>query len=75
MFGFLPSVPGVADVRALVNRVDTARHHGIPSGCVLEFNLQAVPPETTGFDPLTIVTGGGRAMALRDAVAALHRAA
>ena len=75
MFGFLPSVPGVDDVRALVNRVDTARHHGIPSGCVLEFNLQAVPPETTGFDPLTILTGGGRAMALRDAVAALHRAA
>jgi protease-4 len=75
MFGFLPSVPGVDDVRALVNRVDTARHHGIPSGCVLEFNLHAVPPETTGFDPLTIVTGGGRAMALRDAVAALHRAA
>jgi protease IV len=75
MFGFLPSVPGVDDVRALVNRVDTARHHGIPSGCVLEFNLRSVPPETTGFDPLTIVTGGGRAMALRDAVAALHRAA
>ncbi len=42
---------------------------------MLEFNLQAVPPETTGFDPLTILTGGGRAMALRDAVAALHRAA
>ena len=75
MFGFLPSVPGVDDMRALVNRVDTARHHGIPSGCVLEFSLRSVPPETTGFDPLTIVTGGGRAMALRDAVAAIHRAA
>jgi protease-4 len=75
MFGLLPSVPGVADMRALVNRVDTARHHGIPSGCVLEFNLRAVPPETTGFDPLTLITGGGRAMALRDVVAALHRAA
>jgi protease IV len=75
MFGFLPFVPGVDDVRALVNRVDTARHHGIPSGCVLEFNLRSVPPETTGFDPFTIVTGGGRAMALRDAVAAIHRAA
>jgi protease IV len=75
MFGFLPSVPGIDDVRALVNRVDTARHHGIPSGCVLEFNLRSVPPETTGFDPFTIVTGGGRAMALRDAVAAIHRAA
>ena len=75
MFGFLPSVPGVDDMRALVNRVDTARHHGIPSGCVLEFSLRSVPPETTGFDPLTIVTGGGRAMALRDAVAAIHHAA
>ncbi len=75
MFGFLPSVPGVDDVRALVNRVDTARHHGIPSGCVLEFNLRSVPPETAGFDPLAIVTGGGRAMALRDSVAAIHRAA
>ncbi len=75
MFGFLPSLPGVDDVRDLVNRVDTARHHGIPSGCVLEFDLRSVPPETTGFDPLTIVTGGGRAMALRDAVAAIHRAA
>jgi protease IV len=75
MFSLLPSVLGIDDVRALVNRVDTARHHGIPSGCVLELNLRSVPPETTGFDPLTIVTGGGRAMALRDAVAALHRAA
>ena len=75
MFGFLPSVPGVDDMRALVNRVDTARHHGIPTGCVIEFSLRSVPPETTGFDPLTIVTGGGRAMALRDAVAAIHRAA
>ena len=75
MFAFLPSLPGVDDVRALANRVDTARHHGVPNGCVLEFNLRSVPPETTGFDPLTIVTGGGRPMALRDAVAAIHRAA
>src|SRR6516225_10932350 len=79
MFGFLPSVPGFPnlgdDVRGLLNRVDTARHHGVPSGCVLEFDLRSAPPETTGFDPLTIVTGGGRGMALRDAVAAIHRAA
>jgi protease-4 len=79
MFGFLPSLPGVLnlrqDVRDLVNRVDTARHHGIPSGCLLEFSLRSVPPETTGFDPLTIVTGGGRTISLRAAVAALHRAA
>ncbi len=79
MFAYLPSLPGVLpsleDVRALVNRVDTARHHGIPNGCVLEFNLRSVPPETTGFDPLTIIAGGGRQMSLRDAVAAIHRAA
>ncbi len=65
----------VEDLRALVGRVDTARHHGVPNGCVLEFNLRSVPPETTGFDPLTVLTGGGRPMALRDAVAAIHRAA
>src|ERR1700741_993894 len=75
MFGFLPSLPGIPDVRALAGRVDTARHHGVPNGCVLEFDLRSVPPETTGFDPLAIITGGGRAMALRDAVAAIHRAA
>jgi protease IV len=75
MFAFLPSLPGVDDVRALAGRVDTARHHGVPNGCVLEFSLHSVPPETTGFDPLAIITGGGRPMALRDAVAAIHRAA
>jgi protease IV len=81
MFAFLPilsGLPGISklsDVRALANRVDTARHHGVPSGCVLEFNLRAVPPELTGFDPLAIITGAGRQMALRDAVAAIHRAA
>ncbi len=58
------------DIRALAGRVDTARHHGVPNGCVLEFDLRSVPPETTGFDPLAIITGGGRPMALRDAVAA-----
>jgi protease IV len=79
MFAFLPSLPGFLnrtdDVRALANRVDTARHNGVPNGCVLEFNLRSVPPETAGFDPLTIITGGGRPMALRDAIAAIHRAA
>ena len=74
MFGFLPSLPGVDDVRGLVNRVDTARHHGVPNGCVPEFDLRSVPPETTGFDPLAIITGG-RPMVLRDTVAAIHRAA
>src|ERR1700758_4252473 len=75
MFAFLPPLPGIDDVRALAGRVDTARHHGIPNGCVLEFSLRSVPPESTGFDPLAIITGGGRPMALRDAVAAIHRAA
>ncbi|HUH69512.1 MAG TPA: signal peptide peptidase SppA [Mycobacterium sp.] len=79
MFAFLPTIPGFlnlgADVRALASRVDTARHHGVPNGCVLEFGLRSVPPETTGFDPLAIITGGGRPMALRDTVAAIHRAA
>jgi protease-4 len=75
MFAFLPFLPGVDDVRALANRVDTARHRGVPNGCVLEFSLRAMPPETTGFDPLTILSGGGRPMVLRDAVAAIHRAA
>ncbi|SPM38625.1 signal peptide peptidase SppA [Mycobacterium numidiamassiliense] len=75
MFAFLPSLPGVDDIRALAGRVDTVRHHGVPDGCVLEFSLRSVPPETTGFDPLAIITGGGRPLALRQAVAALHRAA
>ncbi|BBZ45791.1 signal peptide peptidase SppA [Mycobacterium parmense] len=79
MFAFLPSIPGLAkgaaDIRALAGRVDTARHHGIPNGCVLEFDLRVVPPETTGFDPLVFITGGGRPMSLRDMVAAIHRAA
>ena len=79
MFSFLPSLPGFLDrtddVRALVNRVDTARHQGVPNGCVLEFSLRSVPPEASGFDPLAIITGGGRPMTLRDSVAAIHRAA
>jgi protease IV len=75
MFGFLPPIPGINDVRALASRVDTARHHGVPSGCVLEFDLRSAPPETAGFDPLAIITGGNRPMALRDTVAAIHRAA
>ena len=81
MFAFLPipsGLPGISklsDIRALVTRVDTARHHGVPNGCVLELNLRAVPPELTGFDPLALVSGAGRPMALRDAVSAIHRAA
>jgi protease-4 len=72
MFAFLPGTDGVL---ALARRVDTARHHGVPNGCVLELNLHSVPPETSGFDPLTFISGGGRPVILREVVAALHRAA
>jgi protease-4 len=75
MFAFLPDPPGIDDVRALARRVDTARHNGVPGGCVLELDLRVAPPEAGGFDPLAIITGGGRPLVLREAVAALHRAA
>jgi protease-4 len=75
MFAFLPGIPGIDDLRALGKRVDTARHHGVPGGCVLELDLMAAPPETGGFDPLTLITAGTRPMVLRDVVAAIHRAA
>jgi protease-4 len=75
MFAFLPGVPGADDLRTLARRVDTARHHGVPNGCVLELDLQAVPNETSGFDPFAMIAGGGRALLLREAVAAIHRAA
>ncbi len=77
MRSFLPGVPD--DLRDLIKtgarRIDTARHHGVPGGCILELNLRAVPPETAGFDPVRFVTGAGRPMVLREAVAAIHRAA
>jgi protease IV len=75
MFSFLPDPPGIDDVRALARRVDTARHHGVPNGCVLELDLRVAPPEASSLDPLTIITGGGRPLALREAVSAVHRAA
>ena len=75
MFAFLPGIPGADDLRALARQVDTARHHGVPNGCVLELDLQAVPPETGGFDPFAIIASGGRPLLLREAVAAIHRAA
>lgn len=78
MFSFLPGVPGPDDVRALVRRVDTARHHGVPDACILELDLQQVPPETHGFDPVAMLstfTGADRPLTLRETVAALHRAA
>lgn len=75
MFAFLPGIPGPDDLKTLVRRVDTARHNGVPSGCVLELDLLSVPPETTGFDPLAMIAGGGRPLVLRQTVAAIHRAA
>ena len=75
MFIFLPDPPGIDDVRAFARRVDTARHHGVPKGCVLELDLRVAPPEAGGVDPLTIISGGGRPLVLREAVSALHRAA
>jgi protease IV len=75
---FLPSIPGPDDVRALARRVDTARHHGVPSGCILELDLSAAPAEASGFDPLAMlsaVTGASRPLLLRETVAAIHRAA
>jgi protease-4 len=75
MFAFLPGIPGADDLRNLARRVDTARHHGVPNGCVLELDLQVVPHETGGFDPFAIIASGGRPLLLREAVAAIHRAA
>jgi protease IV len=75
MFAFLPGMPGTDDLRNLARRVDTTRHHGVPNGCVLELDLQTVPPETGGFDPFAMIASGGRPLLLREAVAAIHRAA
>ena len=75
MFSLLSGIPGADELRSVVRKVDTARHRGVPDGCVLELDLQAVPNETGGFDPLAAITGGGRALLLREAVAAIHRAA
>jgi protease IV len=75
MFAFLPGLPGQDDLKALARRVDTARHNGVPSGCVLELDLTSLPPETGGFDPLAMIAGGGRPLVLRQAVAAIYRAA
>lgn len=75
MFSFLPGVPGADEVRALVRRVDTARHRGVPNGCVLELDLQTLPRETSRFDPLALLSAGGRPPVLRQVVDALHRAA
>ena len=75
MFTFLPGIPGADELRLLARKVDTARHRGVPNGCVLELDLQAVPHETAGFDPFAMIAHGGRPLLLREAVAAIHRAA
>ncbi|WP_319457939.1 MULTISPECIES: signal peptide peptidase SppA [unclassified Mycobacterium] len=75
MLHLLSGIPGTDELRAIVRKVDTARHHGVPDGTVLELDLQTLPPESSNFDPLAFVTGAGKPLLLRDAVAAIHRAA
>ncbi len=74
MFAFLPGIPGIDDLRSVARKVDTARHNGVPNGCVLEFDLQSVPNETGGFDPIAMLSGS-RPLVLREAIATIHRAA
>ena len=71
----LPDLPGLGDLRAVARRVDTARHRGVPDGGVLELDLQVMPRETGGFDPVAVLSTWGRPPVLRDAIAALDRAA
>lgn len=75
MFSLLSGVPGFDDVRQFARKVDTARHQGVPDGCILELDLRSAPPESAGFDPMVFINGAGRPLLLREAVAALHRAA
>ena len=78
MISVLSGVPGLVDVRELARKVDTARHQGVPDGCILEIDLQQIPSETAGFDPVAVVTGllgSNRPLLLREAVAAIGRAA
>ncbi len=75
MFSLLPGLPVVDDLRAAARRIDTARHHGVPGGCILELDLHGVPPETAGLHPLAVLSGTRRPLLLREAVAAIHRAA
>src|SRR5574337_754463 len=75
MLTLLSGLPGADDVRTLVRRIDTARHRGVPNGCVLERDLRSLPHETGGFDPLAMIAVGGRPPVLREVVAAIYRAA
>jgi protease IV len=75
MFSLLSGIPGTNELRSIVRKVDTARHYGVPSGCVLELDLQSAPAEASGFDPLAVLNGAGKPLLLGEAVAAIHRAA
>jgi protease-4 len=76
MFSLLSGIPGVDEFRTIVRKVDTARHHGVPNGCVLELDLSSIPQEAGGgFDPLALLNGSGKPLLLREAIAAVHRAA
>ncbi|MEB3019699.1 signal peptide peptidase SppA [[Mycobacterium] crassicus] len=75
MFTLLSGVPGLDDLRGVARRIDTARHHGVPNGVVLELDLQTLPHETGAFDPLALIRSGGQPPVLRDVVDAIHRAA
>src|SRR5271156_1460632 len=59
MFAFLPDPPGIDDVRTFARRVDTARHHGVPKGCVLELDLRVAPPGAGGGGPPTNLLRAG----------------
>ncbi len=73
MFSFV-GIPGLDDLRSLGRKVDTARHHGVPNGCVLELDLLSEPPESRGFDPFAVINPDRRLL-LRETVTAIHRAA
>src|SRR6476620_1944598 len=75
MFSLLSGIPGTDALCAIVRQVDTPRHHGVPDGTVLELDLQTVPPASSNFHPLALVTGAGKPMLLREAIAGIHRAA
>ena len=75
MFAFLPSIPGVDDVRALAGpgryRPSSWRAQRLRARIGPAFDAA----RDDGLRSLAIISGGGRPMALRDVVAAIHRAA
>lgn len=75
MFVFRPTIPGPDVWCKVAGRVDTVLHRGVPQGCVIEMDIQSIPPEVGSFDPLTFIQIGAKPMLLHEAVTALHRAA